>query len=646
MQIRRHSSASRVLCAVAVCLLLASAPALAAPLNGDAPSSEAQAVQVRVSQPTPSITPAGRLRVAVEVTLTAPAEYLEVRLRLRQGAGRVIYQKTEVRAELPPGRHIVEYEHDLRPLGLQQGRYPIEVRVLATGSSATNVSSRLLVTEPGQSLPVAVVVVASGAPAVGTDGRFLVDPSSDTRLRDDIAFVTELARGRSVPLALVMPPVLAEQLGRASAGYETASGVVTSAQSETAQRYAGVLEGLRSALATGTLKLLDVPYAVPDLAMLEALDAEADLALHWTRSDEVNTAVLRSSASPRVAYVGPVLTEVALETAGDRDLSCVLVPSSAVESEDATAAPGCYSVVPSRPRVLVADEGAAEAVYGNAEKFYDALFDRVGEGPVVVMLEIGAKDRPAAAVQHALELIEDAAWLRLSDIESLARGGEDKFIALSGAESSADRAYRSEIGRGREAALAYLDATGPQDVDASAVLRAMLISESSLFAFDARRPATEPDGRLYARDALDFVATQFALIRLDAKDVTLSGTKGDVPLTLVNDTGKPLNLTLHARSSMVLPGSPEQHVAIQPTQNFLTIPIDLGNKLSDTLVVEVLAGDVKVTETTVRVQASYVDRLAIIGMVVLVLAGLLVFIRRRVVSADAGTIVSGRHHRE
>ena len=60
----------------------------------------------------------------------------------------------------------------------------------------------------------------------------------------------------------------------------------------------------------------------------------------------------------------------------------------------------------------------------------------------------------------------------------------------------------------------------------------------------------------------------------------------------------------------------------------------MRSALSSKLKVEVLAGDVVLARTTVNVQASYLDRIAIIGGIVLILGGLLIFIVRRVRGAE------------
>lgn len=637
---RRHNSA-RWVCVTALCLSLLTGSAWAGIIDGAPRGSDTQAVQVRVTQPTPSVTSAGHLRAAVQVTLSAPAEYVEVRLRLKRSNGRTVYQKTEVRPNLQAGTNLIEFDHDLTALNLAQGRYPIEVRVLATGSLATTVNSRLLVTDPQtRALPVAVVVVASAMPAVTTDGHFIVDPAHDTRLRDSLSFVTEFASAERVPLSLAVPPVLIEQLGRIAAGYETTAGITVPASADVPVRAARLLDSLASAAASDTVSFVDVPYALPDLGRLQSIGASADLLQHWRRTDAVNASIMRSSGRPSVAYVGSSVTANALTTLAERGVSCVLVPPSAVASTEETASPGCYRVSGSATKLLVIDEEASRGALEGPEAFYDALFDRIGGGPTVLMFEVGNGDSSTTpAVQRTIEWIEEASWLRLAGLESLARSsdGEDATLAVPD-RAAGDVEYWAEVSKGREAAVAYADAAGPEDADAIALTRAFLLSESSLFS-RGTQPEPAHDGTSFSRDVQAFVSAQFGLIRLDSKDITLSGTKGEVPLTLINDTGKPLKLTLHARSSAVIGDSPEQEIDIQPTQNFLTVPIDLGNTLSDTLVVEIKAGDVTVTETVVEVRASYIDRLATIGMVVLVLGGLLLYIRRKVLASDAATIV-------
>lgn len=640
-----HSRVRSFATMLLIALLLAGAlphGAFGAPEVTAAAASAEQAVNVEVTQPTPSIAPDGTLRLDVAVATEAAAEYLEVRVRLRSPSGKLIYQKTEVRSNLPAGTHSIAYEHDLAELDLAPGRYPIEIRVLVSGAEATNASSRLLLVDPTtDTLPVAIVVVPVDTPAVTMAGQLASDPTADTRLRDDLSFLTQLTRDRNAPLSIALAPVLTEQLARVAGGFETTAGVEVAATDETPVRYARMLESLRSAATTGTIDVLDVPYGLPDNEGLASTGSASDITYHWTYTDTVTALVFPSAERSAVAYLGTGLTNEAIASAADRGAKYVLAHGDSLRAQDTTATPGCYALADSPVTLVVVDERAASGLRDGAEAFYDALFDRLGEGPVVVVLETGAgAPHTTLDVQHALDWIDDASWLRATDVATVARGCERQRATLKhGDQDGLSAAYWATVAESRSVTLAFADAAGLQDPEAAAATRAVLAAESALITRAGTDERALDEGLARAIEARDYASGQFKLIRLDAKDVTLSGSKGNVPLTLMNDTGKPLNLTLSATSATMLSTVGSQEVAAQPTQNFLTLPVDLGNALSDELEVVVRAGDVTVARATVGVKASYVDRLATVAMVIAILGVLLVIIRRRVRGADAATIV-------
>lgn len=371
-----------------------------------------------------------------------------------------------------------------------------------------------------------------------------------------------------------------------------------------------------------------------------------DVGFHWTQTDAVDALIFGASTAPVAAYLGDTLDDPSAATLDGRGVACVLAPPSAVRSDDTTAAPGCYTMDDSTVKVLVTDEEVAAGAHLGAEAFYDALFDRLEGEPVVVMFRIGPDGSNSTIdVQHTLDWIADAPWLVTEDLAGLSRRSDAAPATLTGADGESDPKYWADVAESRASTLAYVEAVGSQDPDAALALRAVLAAESSLLA--GGDESSQAEGLARAGEALGYVTAQFALVRLDATDVTLSGSTGDVPLTLINDTGRPMTLTLDAGSSTANSTVTSQEIVAQPTQTFLTLPVDLGNSLADELLVTVRAGDVTVTEASVRVRASYIDRLATVLMVVIVLAVLLVIIRRRVSRPVADTIVDDpeRHRR-
>lgn len=642
---RRLRLASRILLAFA--LLSAALPAVAFGrlVDGTTPVLPGTPLAITLSQPTSAVPPDGHLRMKVTVSLPQALPYAEVRLRLKRPDGRLVYQKTEVRQNLPAGENSIEYDHDLAPLTLPQGRYPIEVRVVATDTKATTAVSRLLVIDPAaERVPVAVVVTGRDVPSYGVDGRVVRDPAEAGSLREQLGFVASLVQDRAVPLSLAVPPLLLEEGARTAAGYETTAGVAVKATDPSALRSARLVGALQSAVATGTLGLIDVPYALPDAALLNATGASEDLSLHWAQTDSVYASVLRAPIGPRVAYLGRTLTRGALASLADRAPMCVLAHGESLRSGDTTAVPGIYTLPDTNVHALVVDDAASVGASMGAEAFYDALFAHLETGsPAVVLLDLGREGaNDPVDVQHALDWIESADWLHLTTTEALATSPAGGAATLSPADTTeAPEAYRSELKGARDAIVGYAQAAGAMDADAVAVTRSLLVAQSGMWAGHDGLWSSAPEAEAFAESARQFVLAQYALIKLDTKDVTLSGTKGNVPLTLINDTGKHLDLTLVAHSSAGTVVTPTQAISVQPTQNLLTIPVDLGNTLSDSINVRITAGDALITETTVTVRASYLDRLGIVAIVVLVLAGLLFYIRKRVKTVDAGTITSG-----
>jgi hypothetical protein len=128
-------------------------------------------------------------------------------------------------------------------------------------------------------------------------------------------------------------------------------------------------------------------------------------------------------------------------------------------------------------------------------------------------------------------------------------------------------------------------------------------------------------------------------ITIAAKDITLSGAKGEVPVSIVNQDEAELSVTLKTFSDDLVVNAPEAEiVTLRPSENLYSIPVDLKSSLSGTLRVEGWSDELLIDERDVRVRASYLDRLAIIAGVAIVLIVMLLFIRRRVMRASADTM--------
>lgn len=631
--------------ALAVALSFAIAPALPARAQ---PADQRVTLSIRHAQP--AYTPDATFTVEVAADLSQPAEYFEVRLRLTSPSGRLLYQKTEVRHRVPAGRTSVAFTRGLTGLGVRQGRYPIEVRVLATGSDPTVARSRLLVLDDFARVRVPVVLVAHlvGPPATDPGGRFASDPALYPRPRSDADRLLDVAaRHSSSTVVLAAAPVLIEEWLRASDGYEVLDpgGVRTvPPEDPTAIAASALLRRLRNAAENRLVELLDVPYAEPDPAQLATIDATEDLASHWAFGDGVYARAIGSSPASGTAFFGPSVPPSALDAARARGCSFVVLPVDAVRTGDATPAPGTYPLGKGL-LALAGSSGLADAARaGDADAFYDALFERAVSreptAPLIALFQIGPGSRHAATdLEQALAWLDAVPWASSVSASAAAHAGTGPAVEPVQATPSVP-AYWPEVARARELSLALMDAVGGNDADAVETRRRALIAQSALWAGADGAYALAERAEAFARSASDEARRVFDAVVIDAKDVTLPDVEGDIPVSIVNRSGKTLHLLLDAIASRATVLGVPTTVTVQPGENIVSLRADVRGELGDTVRITLTSRRTTVASTEIAVRASYLDRIVTIGAVVLFLLALLAFIRRRARRADAATIAS------
>lgn len=651
----RHLSTSRVTALLLAAALFASSPAVFARAQGASQeattTATAQMVTSRVVHAQPSVAPTGVFTTDVVTRLTAPAEYFEVRLRILGDSGRLLYQKTEVRHNLSAGTQSVRFSRTLGDLGIRAGRYPLEVRVLATGASATEFTGSLLVLPEGTArTPVALIVRYTHSPFVDPNGRFVVDPGTSARPRTDVERLASLVKQNpNLRLSLAIAPQLLEEWARAAEGYETSGpeGVreVTSAGAG-AVASRSVLERMRELAASDRVDLLDVPYAEPDIVALERIGALGDLEGQWRLGSSVMKAAIGSNAASGTAFLGDLLPTAALPALERHKTSYAVLSRDSVRAGEATASAGVYSLNGTAVRAIVFDPQLSAAVReDNADAFYRAIFDRVQskrpDEPLAMLIEIGPGTPDTTAdLERAIDLLEAAPWAQLVSAEDAAAYETPQAGTLSDRDrpTKAPGGYWADVTSARTYANAAVAALGTKDANARTAQTAVFVAESRSWAGPDGRYALADRGRAFAISASRYVEGVFSTVRIEARDVTLSNRTGEVPISVINGTGKNLVLNLSASGNILGEIMTEKPVKLDPGENILTVPVALGSTISDKLTVRLAAGDTTIRSASVQVTASYLDRLATLGMVVLVLLVLLLFIRRRVRSAGAGTM--------
>jgi len=229
-----------------------------------------------------------------------------------------------------------------------------------------------------------------------------------------------------------------------------------------------------------------------------------------------------------------------------------------------------------------------------------------------------------------------APWLRSVTARAAAGSAKSSSVRLVdslSADRTAPAGFWSEVAAAREYAVAYHSACPADDADAAAAVVDSLIAECAYWAGPDDKWALADRARGFASSAERRARAVFEKVAITGENVTLSGSSGTVPFSVSNGSSKPLKVVVTARGPAVrAPFSQEQVLA--PGNTYLSIPVDLRQTLRERVTLEVVAGSVVVASRTVTVSASYLDRLVMIGAIVLVLIGMLLYISRRVRRAE------------
>ena len=651
-------SLTRLILAVLAIAVFAASGVYAAPAP-PTDTTASGATPVRLDKGAISVPVDGAFSMVVDVRLDETPSYLESRIQIRLPSGRLLFQKTEVRSSLATGTVSIEYRRELADLDLEPGAYPIELRVRARTDAVHEwiITDRLLVHDPDAKVPLVVVAHVDAAPSTDATGRFVLDPGRSVRARDDLrtlcAFVIAEPRAR---LSVAIPPYLLEEWLRASQGYELADpdGVKNVPSSDpVARECLSAISLLKQAVATERLELLNVPFSAPDLGALEAADRLADLEPQFSRGLSAYLAAAETSPSAGTALPGNCLSDATWRLLAARGIEYAFAGQSSLGSTEATLASGVYALseMAPYPRAIVTDDASSASLASSDDTaVVDAVFARSASEeatvPVALSVELGpGRQASAGAVVDTLSRLLDAAWVSMVTPEDATRNPASEVASFAPACEPAPGApagYWAEVAQARAYAFAFLTAVGVNDPEARAAEDASLLAQSRSWAGPDLNWGSVDRGRAFAAAAMRDSSAVLDTIEIGALDVTLSSASGEVPVSITNGSDKNLMLTLKATADGMRVTRESQDIRVRPQENPASVPVDLQSALSGTLEVELWADGLLLDTARVRVRASYLDRLAIVGGVAVVLAGMLLFIRHRIRSADAAGSIESR----
>jgi hypothetical protein len=635
--------AALVVCALTVLRL----PAFAAP---PIPAEKALLSATLESSST-AVPRAGTFGYTAHVRLSEPASYLQTRLQVRYPTGKLVYQRTMVENSVGAGVLSYSFGRTLEGLNLKPGVYPVRLSVSAdTGGSTeeTEVASDLLVYDAKTAaVPVVLVARVHGSPLSDPLGRLVIDPASPEAEipRADVARIAALiSEDPGARVVLAVPPVLLAEWRRLGAGYVLPNGTPVPPDSPVARLYADTLLALSAAVDSGRLELTGLGYADPDLSALVRESLVGDIGPQYAAGISALFASLEATPSAGTVPAGDCAPQKSLSPLAEKGVGYVVVSESHVEWGKAKAASGAYPITKERLSALVTDDKGSRALnQGNADLALRRTFARLSDGkpaqPYVVRIDLGPGHLDATStVVAAATACGTEPWVRLTLGREIKPTAKTIPITLAQApkEPSTPEDYWARVRSARTYADGLLAALGPGGSGVSSAQTDSLLAESASWAEPDGTWASAARGLGFADASLGISKAAFGKVTVKAEPVTFAGKRGEVPVSINNTTKNTLAVVVRASASgdARVVGTRRIKTVLRPQETFVPIPVDMQSALSSKLTIEVLAGDVVLAKETVDLQASYLDRIAIIGGIVLLLGGLLIFIVRRVRSVE------------
>ncbi|HSK46776.1 MAG TPA: hypothetical protein VLA05_02090 [Coriobacteriia bacterium] len=659
---------SSLLCRAALVLALFSLPfsstALAAESSATEESTAARTSSsadllttrvgpVRISLDTSSnaIPVGGEFRFGAKVSSTEPLEYLQARVKLFMPSGSLIYQKTFVDSLEKPGSVSFEYGRTIGDIDLETGVYPVEfsARFSAGGEvTETVVPASLLVYDPRQD-PLAVSIVArvSAQPLSDPEGRFTSDPAQFVRARDDVTQIADwVLSDTTARVGLCLSPMMLEEWQRISEGYSFvgAEGETSvSPSDDVPQAYGLALETISRALATGRLEVLSLGYSDPDLSELNAAGLLGDVTTQYSIGRSRSASALEATPSAGTAPAGFAVPQDALAALASTGIEYVIVNRSRATTKGDPVPSGSYHTSSGDLVILAADTEISRSLAASSSaELRPLVFGRYARtqagGSLPLLVEVGPGSlKPSQLIANA-KLISAQRWATLELPKTSAEEADGRVrVRAHRRDRDAPADYWRTVSASRAWSRALVWALGTNYEEALRANRSSLVAESSVWSGFGGQWTLSGKGLTYAASARRSADRIFDQITMTSKPITLAGASGRVPVTIVNETDERVRarLTMQPGPSLELQQGTSRILSLEPGENFVEIPVLLNNTLQGRLRLGLEAGGVEFEKTSVTLRASYLDRLAIIAGILVLLAGLLGYIIVRVRSAEA-----------
>jgi len=625
--------------------------------------------------------PGDQAYLDVELELSGAARTADIRLEFlvypsaitrsslasfREGTRRYVLAR-RILETIPPEEEYTNklYEIDFRELGLSTGVYPFETRLVREGEVLSTDENFLVIKDPGNGYPLDLSLLWSldYLPAENAQGSDL-----DTGLSAACSSSSSQP-GFMYSLARVMKrtPEVGSSIVMSSATYEDIEVLASAAEDEVDSEEietgaADIKATFDEMFADDEADLIGTTYALADPDVLAARGWEEDA----SQQMELGLEGAREKAAGSVGFVAPLfrLSDTMLQRMVENGMEFTVVGQEALESS-AAGRRLLEGTTISQPVRFVNSNGYLlkafvrdETLYAylestperDAEHMVQNIFAELAvlqrESPYAVRSCVLAFPPGFVPSKDFLDALYDAVkgcpWLqprRLSELNS-------NQFALEGVALQAPvypdtpTSYMQRLEEMRDKVEDFT-ATIPSDhALRDSLHRSLLIAENYRFTGDEDTAAATA----YLSSINAIIDGETAKVSIELKrSVTLSSTEGKLSVDVTSALDYPLeNVTLRMENaSLTFPQGSSREVTIEPRENRFIFDVDTHRKGSFIVDIMLEADGLVIDSTSITVNTSIINTLAIILLACLAFIVALVIIVRRLLRRHRG----GKHSR-
>ncbi len=564
------------------------------------------------------------------------------------------------------------YEIDLGSLGLKAGVYPFEVRLLQAGEVISADTNFLVIMDPaaGYPLNLSFLWTMDFLPRTDAQGNDLDAglASACSSSPDEPGFLYSLVR------VMKKTPEVRGSMVLANATYDDIAALAEASEEEGSgyeeEGASEVITDFEDSLLGGELELVGTTYASADPDTLasqdwESLEAGGDGGQDdATRQVQLGLEFADETAPGGKGFVAPLfrLSDAILQRLVSNGVEFTVVGRDALEAS-AAGKRLLEGATLSQPVRFVSSEGYTLKAFVRDEILYAYLESTQGQDAAHIIQNIFAelavlqRERPYVVRSCVLAFptgfmpaqeflsefygaIKGCPWLQTRRLSELSADQ----LPLEGValQSPVYAGVNSDYMQGLQAVrdhIADFTATIPADHPLQESLSSsQLIAENYRFTTD--RDSAAAQAYLSSIDAL--IQGETAKVNIELKrSVTLSSTEGKLSVDVTSALDYPLEgVTLRMdNASLMFPQGSSMEVTIEPRENRFIFDVDTRRKGSFIVDIVLEAGDLVIDSTSITVNTSIINTLAIILLVCLAVIVAMVVLARRLVRRYRG----GKH---